>query len=382
MTIIFEQCPSPPDWRLDWKSINDEFPWVRAMVGCQQDAIHHAEGNVWIHTRMVCESLVALPAWRALSETDRAIVFAAALLHNVAKPECTREENRRITSRGHSPRGEVMARSILWSLGIPMSLREQVASLIRYHQIPFFLLERDDAQKVLFRLSRSARCDHLALVAEADARGRHCSDPQRLLDNILLFLSYSREHDCLSQPRQFQSDHSRFLYFRKDDRDPNYLAYDDTICEVTLMSGLPGTGKDFWIEKNLPGLPVVSLDDLREELDVDPKESQGKVVAEARERVREFLRRKQSFVWNATNISRRIRKRCIDPFAAYNARVRIVYIDVPEETLFRQNRERDKPVPADVIHRLLDRWEVPDLTEAHRIDFVEIPEIGALNKSF
>ncbi|NOU30314.1 MAG: hypothetical protein HOO96_20620, partial [Polyangiaceae bacterium] len=38
------------------------FPWVRALEACPQDAIHHAEGNVWIHTRMVLETLVAMPA--------------------------------------------------------------------------------------------------------------------------------------------------------------------------------------------------------------------------------------------------------------------------------------------------------------------------------
>ena len=137
------------------------------------------------------------------------------------------------------------------------------------------------------------------------------------------------------------------------------------------MSGLPGAGKDHWIARNLEERPVISLDDLREELEVSPEESQGRIVAEARERARIYLRQKKSFVWNATSVSRRIRKQCIDLFAAYNARVRIVYIDVPEETLFKQNSERDKPVPAEVIKRLLDRWEVPDLTEAHKVDWVE-----------
>jgi len=369
MSTIFPQCPSPPDWQLDWDAINSDYSWVRAMANCPQDAFHHAEGNVWIHTGMVCEALAEMPAWRALPDVERSIVFAAALLHDVAKPVCTRHETGRITSRGHSSRGEVMARKILWDMDVPMMMREQVAALIKYHQIPFFLLERSDSQRVLFKVSQSARCDLLSLVAEADARGRVCQDQQKLLDNISLFVEYSRDQDCLIGPRRFPSDHSRFQYFRKEDRDPNYCAYDETACEVVLMSGLPGAGKNYWIAQNLPDWPVISLDDLREELEVDPTENQGPVVSEARERAREYLRRKQSFIWNATNISRQIRSQCIDLFAAYNARVRIVYIDVSQQTLFRQNREREKPVPADVINRLLDRWEVPDLTEAHRIDW-------------
>src|SRR5579871_756655 len=164
MSLIFRQCPSPPDWSLDWDSINNDYSWIRAMAECPQDAIHHAEGNVWIHTRMVCEELSKLPRWRALPDAERSIVFAAALLHDVAKPFCTRHEDGRITSRGHSTRGEIMARSILWNLGVPLVIREQIAALVRYHQIPFFLLERSDSKRVLFKVSQSARCDLLGLV--------------------------------------------------------------------------------------------------------------------------------------------------------------------------------------------------------------------------
>ncbi len=139
------------------------------------------------------------------------------------------------------------------------------------------------------------------------------------------------------------------------------------------MSGLPGAGKDYWIGENLPDWEVLSLDALRREMNINPKERQGRVVSAARERARVFLRRKQSFVWNATNISRQVREQCINLFAAYDARVRIVYLDVSETRLFAQNGARAEEVPAAVIRGLLDRWEVPDRTEAHRVDWVVMP---------
>jgi predicted kinase len=175
----------------------------------------------------------------------------------------------------------------------------------------------------------------------------------------------------LRGPRQFPSDHSRFLYFRKENRDPDYPAYDDTVCEVVMMSGLPGAGKDYWVAENLPGWPVISLDELRREMKVKPTANQGPVAAKAREIAREYLRKKQPFVWNATNISRQIRELSINLFAAYNARVRIVYVEAPEDRLFAQNSGRADSIPAEVIRKLTARWEVPDLTEAHRVDWVE-----------
>lgn len=364
------RCPVPPDFNIDWEGIEQEFPAVKQMADCPQDSLHHAEGDVYVHTQMVLEALTSMQKWQDLAAPEREIVYLAALLHDVAKPACTRFEEGRITSRGHSKRGAIMARSLLWSRGLPIKMREQVVNLIRHHQIPFFLIDKPKSQRTLFEVSQSTRCDLLAMVTEADARGRVCADQQKLLDNISLFVQYAEEQSCLRGPRQFPSDHSRFLYFRKDERDPDYLAYDDTICEVILMSGLPGAGKDYWVAENLPGWPVISLDSLRREMKIAPTVNQGPVVSRAREMAREYLRRKQSFVWNATNISRQIRELCINLFAAYNARVRIVYVEAPEQRLYEQNREREDSIPAEVIRRLTDRWEIPDLTEAHQVDWI------------
>ena len=366
----FPFAPKPPDWRLDWDALGNEFQFVRDMQGCPQDPVYHAEGDVWIHTRMVCEALIENRRWREFTAADREIVFAASLLHDVAKPLTTREEGGRITSRGHSKRGEIMTRGLLWRMGASFQAREQTANLVRYHQIPFFLIDRPDAQRTLFTASQTARCDSLALVAEADARGRICDDRQKLLDNVALFAQYSLEQECPKAPREFPSDHSRFLYFRKEDRDPGYLAFDDTICEVIVMAGLPGAGKDHWITTSGPDWPVISLDGLRHEMKIAPSENQGPVVARARERAREYLRRKQPFIWNATNISRQMREHCISLCAAYNARVRIVYVETGAAALTEQNSGREFSVPPEIINRLLARWEPPDLTEAHRIEVV------------
>ncbi len=364
----FPPCPQPPAWEVDWQALDGAYPWIRNLAGCPQDPVHHAEGDVWIHTRMVCEALAALTAWRELPEDERKVLFAAALLHDVAKPDCTRTDpDGRIHSRGHSRRGSIMARRILWRLGAPFGPREQVTALVRHHQVPYHLIDRPDPERLATEVSQTARCDHLALLAEADVRGRVCRDQGRLLDSVALFAACCAEQNCLAAPRPFLSDHARFLYFRSDGRHPDAPAHEDFRAEVVLMSGLPGAGKDHWVRENLPGWPVISLDGLREEMDVDPTERQGAVLSRARDLAREHLRRGESFVWNATNLSRQVRGDCIRLFAAYNARVRIVYVEVPEERLGEQNRQRAGRVPQAVIERLLDRWEVPDRTEAHTV---------------
>lgn len=366
-------CPADPatSEAVPWDSFYE--PWIAPMAACPQDPEYHAEGDVWTHTKMVCEAMVGLPGWRALSLDDREVAFASALLHDIAKPVCTKIEDGRIRQPGHSPRGALMVRAMLWKMGVPPPVRERIAALVRTHQIPFFLIDQPDALRRAALISQTVRCDHLALLTRADALGRICRDLPRLLENIDLFAEFCAEHDCLDRPFAFPSPHTRFVYFRTEGRDPRYPVHDDTRCEVVLMSGLPGSGKDHWIAHNLD-LPVISLDALRDELDVAPGGPQHAVIQAAREQARVHLRRGQSFVWNATNLSRELRGRTIELCQAYGARVRIVFLDTPYRRVLRQNREREAQVPVAAIQRMLARWEPPDLTEAHTVEWILQPD--------
>ncbi|GAA4911830.1 putative kinase [Stackebrandtia albiflava] len=361
-------CPTGPDWTLDWDATVRGLPWLAELDGVPQDPVHHAEGDVAVHTRMAAEALAADPAWRRLEPARRLRLFAAVLLHDVGKRDCTVVgDDGRVTAHGHSRRGELVARRLLWEAGVPAADREHVAALIRHHQLPFWALEREDLDRIVFASSLTTRNDDLAVLARADITGRICRDAERVLENIALFEEYCDDRGCLDTPRDFPSDHARFQYFRTPGRDPGHDAYDDTVCTVTVMSGLPGSGKDTWVAHHRPDLPVVALDDIRAELGIHPGENQGPVVAAARERVRVLLRAGTSLVWNATTLSRRSRDAVIGLAAAYRARVEIVAVETTPAELRRRNRDRPDTVPAAVVERMLRRWESPDLTEAHRV---------------
>ena len=297
------------------------------------------------------------------------ILRLAALLHDVGKPSTTREEDGgRITARGHAKVGETMARRILWEAGgVSFAVREAVCGLIRFHQHPFWLIERERAERELLAISVSAaRCDFLTRLAIADARGRICDDADRLILHVQLFEEMARERGCLSGPFPFADAHSRVCYFRTEARDPAYGAHDNTEGQMILLSGLPGAGKDTYI-KHLTDFPVVSLDALRAEFGVSPRDNQEPVLYAAREKARQFLRAKTPFVWNATNLSRELRQRPLALAADYRARIRIVYVESPARDLWAQNRARQNAVPQNVLERMMHKWEIPDETEAHEI---------------
>ena len=368
---IFPECPGKDSPALDWNELRDAYPWVREMARCPQNPTYHAEGSVEVHTRLVVESLLESPAWSTATDEERDILFATALLHDIGKLSTTREEGGIITSRGHSVRGEIEARRILWEMQVPFRLREQVCALIRFHQNPFWLMESDDPERKLYQISLSARCDLLAIQAEADAQGRIGEGRDRMLDSVALFRLLAEEKGVLTGPKHFPSAHTRVEYFRSEGRLADYEVYDDTRGDVILMCALPGSGKDTWIADHVPELPVVSLDAIRREEDYPPTGNQGPIVSLAKERARQHMRASRPFVWNATNLSRQIRSELIALFADYRYRIRIQYVEVPPATLFHQNGQRDgvERVPSDAYARMFRRWEMPDRTEAHRVDY-------------
>jgi predicted kinase len=143
-----------------------------------------------------------------------------------------------------------------------------------------------------------------------------------------------------------------------------------------VLSGLPGVGKDHWIATHRPGWPVVSLDSVRERLGIAPDGDQRAVAAAAFEEARVLLRAGERFVWNATNISRQLRDRCIGLAADYRARITLVGLEAPKSVIHARNRARPEPVPAAVIDRLVDKWEAVDVTEAHAVERVDTAQMS------
>lgn len=360
--------PTPPLWQIDWSAIWALWEVFTPLDTCPQDPVHHAEGDVGIHTRMVVEALVEQSDWRALDEEARALLFWSAALHDIGKPATTREEeNGRISARNHARVGTQMARALLWEAGSPYHWREALCGIISEHLMPFFLIERETYQRLAIQLSWRCRPDFLCLHARADALGRICDDPDRVFENIELATEAFKELDCFRSPYAFANDASRVSFFEKSDRDPTYAEYADFRCKVTVMAGLPGAGKDTWIASNRGDLPVISLDAIREEIGAPTTGNQGRVIQAARERAREHLRAGQDFVWNATNVSRQIRQKSLGLLRDYNAEVEIAYVEVPPETLFSQNRNREDAIPEKALAGLVQKLEPPQDWEAHSV---------------
>ena len=103
--------------------------------------------------------------------------------------------------------------------------------------------------------------------------------------------------------------------------------------------------------------------------DYDPTEPQGAVVAAAQEEAREYLRRHQPFIWNATNLSPMVRVKQIKLFTQYHASVRIIYLETEWSEQLRRNTSRPDAVPQQAICHMMAELVLPEAKEAQQVQW-------------
>lgn len=150
----------------------DLYPELAAMQGVPQDAEWHPEGDVWVHTLLVCDAAADVCGREGITGTDRLVIVLAALCHDMAKPTHTQHEGGRIRSRGHEKAGEEPTRAFLASIGAPKAIVERVVPLVTNHLAH---CSGEPNPKMVRRLATRlapATVRELVLVIEADHSGR------------------------------------------------------------------------------------------------------------------------------------------------------------------------------------------------------------------
>jgi predicted kinase len=138
------------------------------------------------------------------------------------------------------------------------------------------------------------------------------------------------------------------------------------------MVGLPGAGKDTYIKKHLAHLPMLSFDALRTQFKVrrGDETAEGHMYQHAQELMREYLRQKQDFVINVTQLTRALRGKLIQRALNYHACCLGIYIEPQFSTVARQNKNRAAAVPQTSLEHLYDLLEVPAVGEFHELQYI------------
>lgn len=146
---------------------------------------------------------------------------------------------------------------------------------------------------------------------------------------------------------------------------------------VTILIGLPGSGKSF-VAKKLSKNPlrntyIVSSDSIREEICENPNDQSHntEVFQILKERVVSHLELFRNVIIDATNINRKnrldivhyIEKRIVG-FYDYNM-IKYLVVATPYYQCQINNLKRDRQVPREVIERMYKNFEFPTITELY-----------------
>lgn len=145
------------------------FPEVQALIGVEQEPMHHPEGDVWNHTMLVLDQAAKL---RSRAEEPLEFMLAA-LCHDFGKPQTTAVIDGRIRAFGHEQAGVPIAEKFLSRITTEIKLKKYVSNMILLHMRPNILAGQHSGRKAVVSLLDSSVCPgDLLLLAQADDQGR------------------------------------------------------------------------------------------------------------------------------------------------------------------------------------------------------------------
>lgn len=159
------------------------FSLLKKLVDTPQSPVHHPEGCVWNHVRLVVDQAAKV---RHLSKNAPVFMWAA-LLHDIGKAETTRTRKGRIVSYDHDTVGGDLSVKFLSELTDDNKFIQKVSMLVKYHMHPLYVnkdLPFGDVKKMLVETDMH----EIALLGYCDRMGRLGSKSEEEKANIKEFL--------------------------------------------------------------------------------------------------------------------------------------------------------------------------------------------------
>ncbi|MDW6002507.1 AAA family ATPase [Vibrio mangrovi] len=389
-TPDFEEC-------LDWLGVF--FPLLSRLSETPQDSQWHGEGNVAIHTEMVLQSLYRLLQSQAqhIDGEKRQALILGAVFHDIAKPLTTRTKvingQERIVSPGHEERGAGYLAPRLPKLGLNYPVAHQILGLVGYHQRPKLLVVRNADYAAYLSLALDVDPELMYWMEMADMLGRSCDDQDKQLDLLAQFRLFNETYDLWQtevspvqsiwqsvqthqseQAQVYLNGYAVSLLARGEITQPEEAiaktyAHCGSYSNLYVMCGISGSGKSTWIKKNLPDCQVISLDDIREEINGRraSQKNLGQILQLARNRLKSALAKRQDVVWDATNLRYDFRKIIGDFGRSYGALITLVVFHIEEKTFRKNDRNRRHTVGDEILNGQMESLQYPSFTEGHRM---------------
>ena len=364
---------------INWDFI-ESIPEIARLKECQQNPKWHSEGDAWAHTKLAYEKLqkevfANYNLWCCLNDVELKIIRAAVILHDIGKGTTTSlGKDGNWHSYGHEIEGEKIARVLLWDEDI--HIREVICSLIRYHMEPLKMFEYKDWLTKLLEMSTRIPIKYLYCVKMADLLGTVQINGGTMNEDIMKLEVIKETAITLGiWDSPGTEDYRKIVKFSyKSNLLPWKLPIEKKVAYILI--GLPGAGKNTWIEKNLSmvnNLANISRDDIRVELGYckpDEKylgtdEEEKNVTKVYDEKLELALKHSKCIVLNNVHLKKKYREASVTQLRSAGFEVVYVYIEAP--TLEFNYKRRDGQIKEDRIKAMALSFEWPEPTEYDRL---------------
>lgn len=371
--------------------LGDIFPLLRELKNTEQDEIWHAEGNVHIHTGMVLNELYKIIdgntkySNKRLTPDNKVSLILAALFHDISKPTNTRaefkdRENRVcIVAKNHEYDGRNYLIFRLLELGLTAQVYNDVLSLVAYHQVPKLLVIKNATKGDYIKHICTCNYKLMYILEVADMLGRTCGDLDKQLEYLEMYKMFCDEYCTLEYGHYAYVPSNTYVrdvgahllmnnkIYTSEEAESALYEHKNEHSKVVVMCGLPGSGKSSIVHSNYSGYNIISLDEIRKDLNDKYYNNTAEVISIAKELLKKYLRNKENIVYDATNYRKDFRSKIFKLCNDYNAHVSIHMVLKTLDNTIKDDLNRKRPVEKEYILKQHDNFQFPEIEEYHNL---------------
>jgi predicted kinase len=334
-----------------------------ALKQTKQSKKWHKEGDAFKHTILVADNMYKIinNQLKNISSRDKRILMIAALCHDLGKATTTYfdKNEKDWKCKSHGEAGDKITRNLIFNEEDKW-LREEVCWLVRWHMVFHHLLDKpyNNQLKEIQRLSfGNSTIKKLLWLNYADSLGSISPENKiEIVDSkFKIIRDLAVDNKCYESP--FKVEHSK----------SNFNMY--------VMIGVPGSGKDTYIQKFLPEVECICRDDIREEITYGKVEGRKLMLDNVKEgivtdivnsRIKKCCEEHKSFVINQTNVKKKYRELLKETALKYGSpNIIYVYVEAPSIEECKERRGHGKW--DSIIDRMWNDFEFPDRGECSEL---------------
>ena len=330
-----------------------------------QSKKYHHEGDAYKHTMLVVDAMrEIISTLEHPSHEYKLTLMAAALCHDLGKVTTTYFDGSKqdYACKNHGAEGEKIIRSLFFDE--EPKLLNNVCSLVRHHMAFHHIFDggKDTKNKLItMSLYPMSIKEHLFMnIADKKGTVNETETDDFIKAHFDRIKSEAEELGIFEQPYLFKTTEERRLFFNPK------ANIDKPKFTMFVMIGLPGSGKNYYIEKFLSTVLEISRDDIRTKIGIKGEKPQGNKEQEEyvtqifNDEVIKCCKEQKDFVINNTNVKKQYRDGYRNLVKRYNPYIVYILLNTDVDTC----KERRKGLmPLTVIDKMAKNFDYPDPSE-------------------